>query len=107
MQKDVIEQRNQEIAELLHRTRNGKNVPATKCAQMLGTSRRRYNAIERGETPISVGELEVLMRFLDIPVDRLWPVQAQPAQSDQKPVVVHVPQGQEVHLVITSESAGT
>jgi transcriptional regulator with XRE-family HTH domain len=67
-----LRKRNEEIGQLLRAARGRKHVPVTKCADLVGTSRRRYVSLESGEVAIGVAELEALMDFLEISIDEIW-----------------------------------
>jgi transcriptional regulator with XRE-family HTH domain len=64
--------RNSEIGKILQNAREYRNIPVTKCAELVGTSRRRYLAMEEGKATIGAVELEELVRFLGVPVQRVW-----------------------------------
>lgn len=68
-----IQERNREIGHILREARKQKNISVTTCANLIGTSRRRYSAMEQGEAIIGVAELEILLSFLGIPTHRVWP----------------------------------
>jgi transcriptional regulator with XRE-family HTH domain len=59
-------QKSRRIGELLRSTRVQKRVSVSKCAAVLGTTRRRYTAIEAGESMIGALELERLCDFLGL-----------------------------------------
>ncbi len=67
-----LQRRNQEIGSLLAQARKLQHRSVTECAALLATSRRRYSAIERGDAAVSVAELELLMSYLDIPIQVVW-----------------------------------
>jgi transcriptional regulator with XRE-family HTH domain len=69
---DRLQQRNTEIGIVLAEARLSQRRSVRECAALLGTSRRRYGAIEQGAVGISMSELEVLMRFLEVPAEKLW-----------------------------------
>jgi transcriptional regulator with XRE-family HTH domain len=71
-QETRIQERNREIGRVLQEVRSHRNITVTTCAQLIGTSRRRYAAMERGEAVIGIAELEVLMDFLDVPSYKIW-----------------------------------
>jgi transcriptional regulator with XRE-family HTH domain len=72
VREDRIQERNREIGKILREARTEKDIPITTCANLIGTSRRRYVAMEEGEAIIGVAELEVLMAFLSVPTDKIW-----------------------------------
>ena len=69
---EQVVQRNREIGTLLAHARQQQQRSVTDCAALLGTSRRRYRAIERGEIGVEVAELELLVCYLDIPLQAIW-----------------------------------
>jgi transcriptional regulator with XRE-family HTH domain len=70
--EDEFQRRNREIGEVIAEARRRKQRSVTECAGILATSRRRYNAIERGEVPVNVVELETLARYLEVPLAEMW-----------------------------------
>jgi hypothetical protein len=71
-QESRIQRRNREIGQILREARVGKDIPVTTCAHLVGTSRRRYVAMEEGTTIIGIAELEILMDFLNVPTQKIW-----------------------------------
>jgi len=67
------ERRNREIGAILAQARHRQQRTITDCATLLETSRRRYRAIEQGEVGVEVAELELLLRYLEIPPHLIWP----------------------------------
>src|SRR5260221_12647022 len=67
-----IQERNREIGRLLKEARIYRNITVTTCAELIGTSRRRYVAMERGEAMIGAAELEVLIEFLGEASTKIW-----------------------------------
>jgi transcriptional regulator with XRE-family HTH domain len=78
-----IQERNREIGRILQEARSLKNITVTICAQLIGTSRRRYAAMERGEAMIGIAELEVLMDFLNIPSHKIWQIVSGEGSTDR------------------------
>jgi transcriptional regulator with XRE-family HTH domain len=72
MVTEQVQQRNKEIGALLAQIRQQQRRSITECAAVVGTSRRRYRAIEHGEVGIEVVKLEALMVYLDIPGHLVW-----------------------------------
>jgi transcriptional regulator with XRE-family HTH domain len=93
-----FEERNREIGSILGQVRRQENRTQEDCARILGTTRRRYGLIERGETPISAVELEALMRFLNVPAQMIWGDLVSTGQPRQ--YVVHAQPGESVQLVV-------
>ncbi len=69
---DHLAERNREIGTLLADARQQQQRSVSECAALLGTSRRRYRAIERGDIGVEVAELELLMGYLDVPLQAIW-----------------------------------
>ena len=82
---------------MLQEAHNDKNITVTTCAQLIGTSRRRYSAMERGEAMIGVAELEVLIDFLGVPSHKIWHLAACEECTDQ--IFVPVTPGKPVQIV--------
>lgn len=95
---EEIQRRNQAIGQVIQGARERKSIPATKCAEVIGTSRRRYAAMERGAATIGVAELEVLMEFLEIPPYQIWG--GERGGGESSPVVVQALPGQTVQIVV-------
>ena len=91
--ENKIQDRNREIGRILQEARSHKNITVTTCAQLIGTSRRRYTAMEFGETMIGIAELEILIDFLEVPRQRIWDVES----SDQ--IVIPFTPGKPVQVV--------
>ena len=64
--------RNREIGALLKQARTARDESSESVAKVIGTSRRRYAAMERGEALIGAVELDVLRKHFGIPASRLW-----------------------------------
>ena len=73
--KSTLKQRNIEIGQLLEQARTSKGLLMAECASVIGTTRQRYGAIERGEFFVTAVELELLLQFLDIRHEEVWPGQ--------------------------------
>lgn len=69
-----LQERNQQIGRILREARIEKAIPISTCAKQIKTSRRRYIAMEQGETIIGVAELERLAAFLELPPHKIWNV---------------------------------
>ena len=67
-----LQERNQQIGQILREARMEKEISISTCAKVIKTSRRRFIAMEQGETIIGVAELERLAAFLDIPPHKIW-----------------------------------
>jgi transcriptional regulator with XRE-family HTH domain len=97
-----LEQRNREIGQILFHARREQQRSVTECAALLATSRRRYNAIERGKVPVSVAELELLMNYLQVPIHVIWKDAAK--DSSARHVVIQAHPGETVQLTLTVQS---
>lgn len=71
--KQALKQRNIEMGQVLAQARTSKGLLMADCASVIGTTRQRYGAIERGESFVTAVELELLMRHLNIPQHVMWP----------------------------------
>lgn len=96
-----IGKRNAEIMKVVAMYRHKCRLSMRRCAQELSVGQKRYRLMELGERPIGAAELEVLMRFLNIPRDALEGAQA--ADDDVHEVVCRVPLGQRLNVVIIPE----
>jgi transcriptional regulator with XRE-family HTH domain len=65
--------RDRQIGQIIKLACEAKHCSIRQCAKLLNTSWRRYSALEKGETPIYASELEVLVSFLDIPPQLIYP----------------------------------
>src|SRR5205823_3888866 len=88
-----LHRRDREIGAALTEARCSQNKSISKCAALLGTSRRRYRAIEQGEVGIAASELELLLNYLNIPIHAIW-------QSTISPVVLQAHPGENILLVL-------
>jgi transcriptional regulator with XRE-family HTH domain len=66
-----IATRNNEIMDVVYYFRVKRKVTMARCAQEISVGLKRYRLMERGERLIGAADLEVLMRFLDIPADAI------------------------------------
>jgi transcriptional regulator with XRE-family HTH domain len=94
-------ERNRALGRLLLSARTSQSIPLSTCAELIGTSRRRYAAMEQGEAMIGFAEFEVLVEFLHIPHEAI----GGPFFSHRPTIVVRQPgeratpgQQREVHL---------
>lgn len=91
-------ERNRQIGIILTEARQQSSFTQEKCAQFIGTTRRRYGLIERGEVPVRAVELEVLMRVLNIPAQMIWGELIPINVSRQ--VIVYAQPGESLQLVV-------
>jgi transcriptional regulator with XRE-family HTH domain len=95
------QQGNVAIGRLIRATREAKQITITKCAEAIGTTRRRYSAIENGDVMIGLLEAGVLAEFLEIPLETLWSVRRDIGTKIGK--IVHVTRGETIQIIFTSE----
>ncbi len=69
--QEVIELRSRIIGALLHSVRDRVRMSPQECAAVLGISPETLAAYEEGNRPISLPELELLTRFLDVPLSAI------------------------------------
>jgi hypothetical protein len=70
---DGIKERNQEIGRWIRIVRSQRRLSVSRCAALLGTTRRRYVDMEEGKSGLTVAELEVLLRFFNLSPVAFWP----------------------------------
>jgi len=92
-----IQERNREIGRLLKEARIYRNITVTTCAELIGTSRRRYVAMERGEAMIGVAELEVLIEFLGEASHKIWHLMSNEGNTER--IFVPFTPGKPVQIV--------
>jgi transcriptional regulator with XRE-family HTH domain len=97
-QENKIQGRNREIGQILQEARTQKNIPLSTCAELVGTSRRRYMAMEQGEATIGAAELEVLIDFFNIPVHKIWPGKDTGAAARQ--ITLEALPGEKLQIVV-------
>jgi transcriptional regulator with XRE-family HTH domain len=95
---EEIQRRQREIGSILGAARQQQQRTVTDCATILGTSRRRYTAIERGEAIIGAVELEILAEYLHIDPGLLWHNLGSSEQA--RKVVVQASPGEDLQIVI-------
>ena len=66
--QEVIELRNRIIGSLLQNMRDRARIPQEECAAILGITPETLSAYEEGSELISLPELELLTRFLGVPL---------------------------------------
>lgn len=99
-----IRARNQEFGNLLATARRDQRKSLSECAAHIATTRQRYTAIEHGTAPIHAAELELLLDYLNIPAEHVWPALA---TGKGQPVIVTLEPGEMImlmkHAVISHE----
>ena len=96
--EDEMLERNREIGRILQEARRKKDAPITTCAKLIHTSRRRYMDMEAGQAFIGVVELEVLMKFLKIPVQSFG--YGEDTLLVTKPVILEAIPGEKMHIIV-------
>lgn len=91
-----LDSRNREIGNILTIAREKQQRSVRECAALLGTSRRRYGAIERGEVGITFAELEVIAKFLSLSMHEVMMGGA--ARQENGRLVVRVRPGDRVQV---------
>lgn len=92
-----LRERSKEMGKILGTARRQQGKSLLECANYIGTSRRRYTAIEHGDTPIQLAEMELLIDYLNIPLEQIWPMFV-PVQGRQ--VVVTLEPGEMIHVLV-------
>ncbi len=83
--QEVIELRSRIIGALLHSVRDQARMSPEECAAVLGIAPATLTAYEEGSKPISLPELELLTRFLDVPLNVIRSTEtAADIQADKK-----------------------
>lgn len=100
MASDLYE-RNQEIGRALEKARKRSKKSIRACAEVLGTSWRRYRELERGTVFVTAVELEALVAFLGVPAHEVWPIEL--ISAGTRRVVVNIDEGESVQVVVTKE----
>lgn len=102
VREDSFQARYREIGAILAKARAMQKRSVSECAALLGTSRRRYVAMEHGKAIIGIAELEELMRYLNIPSDTIWPE----AQGSAEPgkLIMRTLRGEVVRVSVEIDS---
>lgn len=95
--------RNREFGNVLATARHRQRKSLSECAAYIATSRSRYAAIEQGTTPIHAAELELLLDYLNIPVEQVWPASV-PTKGQH--VVVTLEPGEVVNVLVKRRLLG-
>ncbi|HNT74325.1 MAG TPA: helix-turn-helix transcriptional regulator [Anaerolineae bacterium] len=66
--QEVVDLRNRILGALIQNVRNQARVTVQECAAALGISEGAFAAYERGSASISLPELELLARFIEVPL---------------------------------------
>lgn len=95
---ETLSLRNKELGRVLAQARGLKQMTVTAIAASIGTSRRRYTAIERGDVPITAAEIEQLAEVLGVPFSKFGESVAVP--QELRRVIVQAEPGETIHLVL-------
>ncbi|MEJ5309342.1 MAG: helix-turn-helix transcriptional regulator [Anaerolineae bacterium] len=83
--QEIIELRSRIIGALLQSVRDQARMSPEECAAILGIAPETLIAYEEGSKPISLPELELLTRFLDVPLSAIRSTEtAADIQADKK-----------------------
>jgi len=66
--QEVVELRNRILGILIQNARNQARIAQSECAKVLGVAETTFARYERGESSISLPELELLARFIEVSV---------------------------------------
>jgi transcriptional regulator with XRE-family HTH domain len=64
--------RAKKLGILMRDAREKSGKPLESCAQAIGVSTEELQAIESGERPVTLPELEILAYYLDVPLEHFW-----------------------------------
>jgi transcriptional regulator with XRE-family HTH domain len=92
-----LTERSRAIGAALRRARLRMKKSVREVARYLGTSPRRYGAIEAGSTYVGAPELEALVEFLEIPGNEVWPEQA---EANRRQVIVEARPGESIQILV-------
>ncbi len=98
--------RNVDIGRVLEKARTAKNRSYSDCARVIGTTRQRYAALERGASFVNAVEIVRLARYLDIPLDAFGFAEAE-AEGPVREVPVTILPGETVRVVIRTGAEET
>lgn len=83
--QQVLQLRDRILGILIHNARKRSRASRRACADVLGVSEEKYEAYEEGEEAISLPEVELLGRFLGVPVHVLRDEEARDDDDMQLP----------------------
>jgi len=92
--QEVVELRNRILGVLIQNARNQVRVSQRECATVLGIAEATFAKYEHGESPISLPELELLARFLEVPLSHFRATSSLGAESQAKklpPAAIFLP----------------
>jgi hypothetical protein len=94
-----IQERNRAVGQILFEARMTRHMSVTACATCIGTSRRRYVAMEQGDASIGFAEMEVLMDYLEIPFHKVGSVMKR--EETHRQVELRFRPGETLRIVVT------
>src|SRR5690349_239193 len=95
-------ERSEAVGRLIRAARVAKQATITQCAEAVGTTRRRYIAIEDGKVRIGLVEADILAEFLEIPLEILRTAKRNLAATPRK--IVHMTSGETIQIIVTTTS---
>ncbi len=96
--------RNRQIGAVLMRARRRAKKTRIEVAEAVGIPRHRYSDIERGRTFVGAVELEDLVRYLEIPLQEVWP--SERVAGDSRTIMVFAQPGESVQVVVALAPEG-
>lgn len=82
--EEIIALRNRILGILIRNAREQRRIPRKECADILGVSSGRFASYENGDKAISLPELELLGRFLEVPLYQLRREKLSSDDADKK-----------------------
>ncbi|HEX8597376.1 MAG TPA: helix-turn-helix transcriptional regulator [Chloroflexia bacterium] len=104
---------NDRIGRVLYDYRTERDITISACADLLGTTRRRYVDMEKGLAKIGIGELMLLIRFLGVPVQHIWgdadttsekmrvTTKVEASEGNSIPIVVQAAAGKNIQIIVS------
>ena len=104
---------NDRIGRVLYDYRAERGITISACADLLGTTRRRYVDMEKGLAKIGIGELMLLIRFLGVPVQHIWgdadttseklhgAAKVEASGGNSIPIVVQAAAGKNIQIIVS------
>lgn len=93
-----LNERSRIIGAALRRARRRNTMSIRQCAKLLGTSPRRYTAIEQGTVYIGAPELQAMTILLRIPSHEVWPEPA--PEANKRQVIVEALPGESIQIMV-------
>lgn len=82
------------------KTKRTNKYSLRSCADVLEISREKYTDIEKGTSPISIPQLETLAKYLEIPLEDLFPHGLPGVKGPIVTTSVSAEPGQVIHLIV-------